>query len=248
MRAKQPLGKWAGTDPGALWAMIEHLIFLVVEALVKNQQAERQAELRTRVPELDRLREQASETLSQQTITIPAARNTPMAIVVGVVLGTVLFGLCLLGFVVAINLVADPKKLTPEADVVIIVGFLLLLVVLLGGSIWKMQRMLRGGELLLHRTGVEFRYRDRAVSCPWSLFRTSGAVSGNNVKAVVPIAPRAVDRVELLWRDSVVAYGREVRLKPFRFVSDTEVELRNVYAANLREVVRLLQDLGRRLG
>ena len=111
------------------------------------------------------------------------------------------------------------------------------------------RRWLRGGQLTLKRSGAEFHYRHTSVFCPWTLFRTDmSALQGDNRRVVLLVPPHAIDKIELRRRDSVVGMGRDANIKPFRFRSETELELTNVYAANLRDVARLLLRIGSRLG
>lgn len=226
--------------------MIEHVIFLVVEALAKRQQAEQQANLDALVPEIELLRRRPADVLATQDIVIPAARRVPLTIAAGILVGAVVSGVVLLLTVLLMEVLtqANAPGTLRQFLLVLLVAIIFMPPVV---TPWLLLRAVRGGELILRRDGPEFRYRHRAVSCPWALFRAAGAARGDNSRVVVPIASKAIERVELLWHGSIIAYGQDVRLKPFRFVSDTEVELRNVYAANLRDVARLLQRLGQQM-
>src|SRR5438270_515236 len=97
------------------------------------------------------------------------------------------------------------------------IGLLLGAVVWLG---WSLR--LRGHELVLHPEGVEVRYRDSVVWCPWALFNAEGtpAVPDRDdprVGLVLPVWPEAVPFVELRRDGAPVAHGARVDAAQMRF-------------------------------
>src|SRR3954454_16072959 len=74
---------------------------------------------------------------------------------------------------------------------------------LLGASVWLGWSLrLRGHELVLHPEGVEVKYGDTAVWCPWALFNTEGTpgvpeADDPRVGVILPVAAEAVPFVEL---------------------------------------------------
>jgi hypothetical protein len=229
--------------------MIEHLVILLIEAMARKEKAEQQVALDVVIAELDHLHSDPAAALAEGDVVIPAARHGPLALLLGVVLGLGMCALMILAFAVirphvplAKPLPRSTRQAIALAALPIMAGF-----VALGYAIAR--RSLRGGELTLKRAGAEFRYRHTTVFCPWTLFRVEmSAMQGDNRKVILLVPPHAIDRVELRWRDGVVGIGRDARIKPIRFISETELELTNVYAANLRDVARLLLRIGSRLG
>jgi hypothetical protein len=128
------------------------------------------------------------------------------------------------------------------------VGLLLGAVVWLG---WSLR--LRGHELVLHPEGVEVRYRDSVVWCPWALFNADGAPAvpdrdDPRVGLVLPVWPEAVPYAELRRDGAPVAHGAQIRVAQLRFTAPDEVVLPARYEVAAAELGGLLLQLGSRLG
>jgi hypothetical protein len=125
---------------------------------------------------------------------------------------------------------------------------------LVGGSVWLLWSLLmRGHSLVLHPDGVEVKYQDTVVWCPWALFNVAGepfVPEGDSPRTglTLPVAPEAVPFVELRRHDAAVAHGAEVRGRQWVFNAADEVVLPARYEVAAGDVGRLLLQLGRRLG
>jgi hypothetical protein len=125
---------------------------------------------------------------------------------------------------------------------------------LLGGCVWLGWSLrMRGHSLLLHPEGVEIKYRDRSVWCPWALFNVDGHafVAGSDsprVGLTLPIAATAVPYVELRRDDTPIAHGVEVRAPQWYFLGADSAVLPARYEVMAGELGELLLLLGRRLG
>jgi hypothetical protein len=125
---------------------------------------------------------------------------------------------------------------------------------LIGASVWLGWSLrLRGHSLLLRPDGVEVRYRDTSVWCPWALFNVDGAPivpEGNDprVAVILPVSPEAIPFVELRRNESPVAHGRQVRAPQFRFTGGDQVVLGAQYSLAASDLGLLLLQLGSRLG
>jgi hypothetical protein len=125
---------------------------------------------------------------------------------------------------------------------------------LLGSMVWVSWSMrLRGHQIVLHPDGVEIKYFDSVVWCPWALFDADGPAlvpEGDNpqVGLTLPVAATAVPYVELRRNDSVVAHGAKVRALQMRFTGPDEITLPARYELAAGELGELLQRLGQRLG
>lgn len=124
----------------------------------------------------------------------------------------------------------------------------------LGGLVWLgWSLLMHGHELVLLPDGVEFRYRDTVVWCPWSLFNIGGAPfvpDADNPRAglTLPVDPEAMPYVVLRRDDSPIAHGVEVRTRQFHFTAANEVVLPARYEVRADELGLLLMQLGGRLG
>jgi hypothetical protein len=229
--------------------MIEHLIVLAIESLLRQEKAEQQASLDTVITKLDQLRSDPAATLTKREIVIPPARRGPSSFLLGTFLGFATFGLTIFTWFIVRNAIPLPKPLPrPMGQVVFFAGLAILaLSIAFGNYLTRRWRM--GGKLVLNRSGAEFWQRETRVFCPWVLFRIEmSAFRGDNRKIVLTVPTNVIDKIELHWKDSIVGIGRDAKIKSFRFISESEIELTNVYAANLREVARLLLRIGQRLG
>jgi hypothetical protein len=125
---------------------------------------------------------------------------------------------------------------------------------LVGGSVWLLWSLLmRGHSLVLHPDGVEVKYLDTAVWCPWALFNVEGAPfvpEGDSPRTgmTLPVASEAVPFVELRRHEAAVAHGAEVRGRQWLFNAADEVVLPARYEVAAGDLGHLLLQLGRRLG
>jgi hypothetical protein len=125
---------------------------------------------------------------------------------------------------------------------------------LLGASVWLgWSLLLRGHELVLHPEGVEVRYRDTTVWCPWALFNSEGRAyvpeaDSPLVGLTPPIAAEAVPFVELRRQETPIAHGGQVKSRQFLYSSAHEVVLPARYEVVADDLGELLLQLGRRLG
>ncbi len=125
---------------------------------------------------------------------------------------------------------------------------------LIGSSVWLGWSLrLRGHALVLQPDGVEVRYLDTVVWCPWALFNAPGppvVPEGDNprVAVILPVAPEAVPFVELRRNEAPVAHGAQVKAPQFRFTAPDQVILTARYEVAAGDVGTLLLQLGGRLG
>ena len=229
--------------------MIEHLVILVIEALARRERAEQQVGLDAVVADLDRLHSDPATALADQEVVIPPARHGPLSLLVGVALGLLMGVVAFVALTIARPHLPLPKPIPRPMRQAIVLATLPVLAGLVALGYFLARRWLRGGELTLKRTGAEFRFRHTSVFCPWMVFRTDlSALQGDNRKVILLVPAHTIDKIELRWKDSIIGIGRDANIKPFRFLSETELELTNVYAANLPDVARLLLRIGARLG
>jgi hypothetical protein len=125
---------------------------------------------------------------------------------------------------------------------------------MLGGSLWLgWSLMLRGHRLSLHKDGVEVKYLDTTVWCPWSLFNADGEARvplGDSplVGLMLPVNPEAMPYIELRRHDAPIAQGAQVKARQLVFTSPGEVVLPGRYEVRADELGFLILQLGRRLG
>jgi hypothetical protein len=125
---------------------------------------------------------------------------------------------------------------------------------LLGASVWLGWSLrLRGHALLLRPDGVEVRYRDATIWCPWALFNADGAPivphgDDPRVAVVLPVASEAIPFVELRRHEAPVAHGVQIKEHFFRFVAPDQLVLSARYEVAARDLGTLLLQLGNRLG
>ena len=124
----------------------------------------------------------------------------------------------------------------------------------LGALVWLgWSLLMRGHQLTLLPDGVEFRYRDTVVWCPWGLFNSGGVPFVPNVDnpragLTLPVDPEAIPFVVLRRDDSPIAHGVEVKARQFHFTVANEVVLPARYEVRADELGLLLMQLGGRLG
>jgi hypothetical protein len=125
---------------------------------------------------------------------------------------------------------------------------------LLGASVWLGWSLrLRGHALLLRPDGVEVRYREATIWCPWALFNADGAPivpQGDDprVAVILPVSPQAVPFVELRRHEAPVAHGIEIKEHFFRFTAPDQLVLSARYEVAASDLGTLLLQLGNRLG
>ena len=102
---------------------------------------------------------------------------------------------------------------------------------LVGASVWLgWSLMLRGHSLVLHPEGVEVRYRDTTVWCPWAVFNVDGHAfvpdaDSPRVGLTLPVASEAIPFVELRREDSPIANGSHVRASQWQYLASDSVVL-----------------------
>ncbi len=77
---------------------------------------------------------------------------------------------------------------------------------------------MRGHSLVLHPDGVEVKYRDTTVWCPWALFNVDGHAfvpdgDSPRVGLTLPVAREAIPFVELRREDTPIAHGAEIKAR-----------------------------------
>lgn len=125
---------------------------------------------------------------------------------------------------------------------------------LLGASVWLGWSLrMRGHSIVLRSEGVDVKYRETVVFCPWALFNVEGQafVPGSDsprVGLTLPVATEAVPFVELRREGTPIAHGAEIKATQWQWVSGDTVVLPARYEAKAGELGELLLLMGRRLG
>jgi hypothetical protein len=125
---------------------------------------------------------------------------------------------------------------------------------LCGASVWLgWSLLMRGHSLVLHPDGVEVKYRDTAVWCPWAVFNVDGHAfvpdgDSPRVGLTLPAASEAVPFIELRRDDTPIAHGAQVKVRQWNFISSNTIVLPARYEVMAGELGELLLLLGRRLG
>ncbi|MGH7226435.1 MAG: hypothetical protein ACRELF_24735, partial [Gemmataceae bacterium] len=102
---------------------------------------------------------------------------------------------------------------------------------LVGASVWLgWSLMMRGHSLVLHPEGVEIKYRETTVWCPWALFNVDGQAfvpdaDSPRVGLTLPVATEAIPFVELRREDTPIAHGAEVKARQWLLLSADTVVL-----------------------
>ena len=217
-----------------------------------------QKPLRKAVPDLDRLLAQPAATLAKGEIVIGPARRYASAIVLGILMAG-LWGFGLLAGLALIRLAVVHRVAPVPAGV-----FLGIIPVAVVASVVLTARRFRGGRCVLTTRGVEFRFAEDTVFCPWALFTAAGQplVVADEASVildkwserfahhfVLPVWPAAVPFVEARQEGTgSSARGMQVNTRQFRFRSANEAELRAWYAVGTAELATLLLHLGGVLG
>jgi hypothetical protein len=192
------------------------------------------------VPDLEELVHDPRAFLAQEPLTIGPRQMYGLAF---------LFGLTGLAFLLSCPFIApeDRAELLGER---LALGIGLSL----GGCVWLgWSLLMRGHSLVLHPEGVEVKYRDTTVWCPWALFNVDGQafvpdVDSPRIGLTLPIAPPALPFVELRRDDTPIAHGAEVKARQWLFLGDDTLVLPARYEVMAGELGELLLLLGRRLG
>lgn len=125
---------------------------------------------------------------------------------------------------------------------------------LLGASVWLGWSLrMRGHALILRPDGVEIKYRDTSVWCPWALFNVEGRAfvpdgDSPRVGLTLPVAAEAVPFVVLRRDDTPLAHGAEVKAMQWQLLGTDTLILPARYEVRAEELGELLLLLGRRLG
>jgi hypothetical protein len=125
---------------------------------------------------------------------------------------------------------------------------------LCGAGVWLgWSLLMRGHSLVLHADGVEVKYRDTVVWCPWAVFNVDGHAfvpdaDSPRVGLTLPAAPEAVPFVELRRDDTPIAHGAQVKARQWHFIASNTVVLPARYEVMAGELGELLLLLGQRLG
>lgn len=192
------------------------------------------------VPDLDELIENPRTYLSQGPLTIGPRQMYGLAF---------LFGFAGSAFLLSCLLIPPANRGEALGE-----RLALGLGLLMGSCVWLGWSLrMRGHSLLLRPEGVEIKYRDTVVCCPWALFNVDGHafVAGGDsprVGLTLPIAAAAVPFVELRRDDTPIAHGVEVRAPQWNFVGADSAVLPARYEVMAGELGELLLHLGRRLG
>jgi hypothetical protein len=228
--------------------MLEHIAAHALYGLYAEEAAQQSRKLVEVVPSVKRLLSEPESTLDRGAIIIPSSSSDMTALLFGGFLSACVGGTTFVCTILWLRRLPmgqpNPPNFESLASYVIAVPTCLTLICTFFGVRW----LRRGGQIVLNRQGVEFKYRGEIVTCPWSLFRADGIPDGNYGCVIVPIAREFLDRVELLRETSTIAVGREVQHYPFQFCSESQVKLQNVYGADLRDIASLLLFLGKKLG
>jgi hypothetical protein len=186
------------------------------------------------LPDLEDLLEQPALYLAERPVTVGPRRMYGLAALFGVA-GIAFLLSCVLG---------------PLSGERLALGIGLLL----GGSVWLgWSLMMRGHELVLRHDGVEVKYLDTTVWCPWALFNAGGkpVVADSDsprVGLTLPVNPDAVPFVELRRNEAPVAHGAAVKSRQWLFTAADEAVLPARYEVRADELGALLLELGRKLG
>jgi hypothetical protein len=202
------------------------------------------------VPELDQLLADPAGTLARQDVVIAPARHYFTAI-----LAALLFGL-LGGGIVLVLVVGWAlwlfKVFAPQANPVPALGWgiLVYLVVVPPLILWRCLRAFRAGPLVLHVTGVELRYGEVRISCPWAVFNATGDVSLSNDRehALIPVSPAGLHLIEVQTGEAPAVRGRPPRSQALLLADNRRAWIKDLYAVEVLEVGKLLLFLGLSLG
>jgi len=200
------------------------------------------------VPDLDRLLAEPARRLSEEPITIGPRKKYVATLLLG-------FALAIPNWMWILVLFAsfrDDKKgpLLERPDGPFLLALLLGVVLgVLVGTTLVAWWILRGGQMMLTSEGVELRYRQSVVSCPWSLFLADGEPLKRGAGDVLlPVQPKAVPLVELYQRGNLRAQGKAIKSRQLRFKGRDRALISGLYIVRTIELAELLISLGNTLG
>jgi hypothetical protein len=205
------------------------------------------------IPRFQRLVDHPADYLSAEDVRIGPCIRWVTCIVFGTVLGLIFS--CGIAFSA---LRADkPVAHRPTEDqvqfwLVVASGPLIVSVALL---YW-----LRGGELVLRRDGIEFRFRRRVVVCSWAFFDTPSEPEWlDKFTLAMAVNSNAINGAKLYVDCAESSIGQRINTLQFRFRPPgtnpitikeglPEVALRDLYSARLNEIGSMILILSRELG
>jgi hypothetical protein len=219
---------------------MEHGLILLIEAILAIDR-NMQKTVRAVLPNMGRLRTDPKSALSEGEIVFGPRR----AYAVSAVIGFMVAGIVLAGFVVA----AFDRPLARPVEPWYFVAAGLGVLVSGGLTTVLVLRWSRGGSAVLQPHGVLFVHRGRSVFCPWTLFQASGTpYQPDHRRVILPVnddTPVALTDPE----GNVTARpANEVKSKPLVGGADGQVALHDLYEVKLAELGELLLHLGRQLG
>src|SRR5262245_62042858 len=110
-----------------------------------------------------------------------------------------------------------------------------------------LERMVRGGSVILREHGAVIRRRGSSVFVPWSAFRLFRASRTTNDWWILPVPADAKDKILLSRNGHLAARGQDVATSQFYFRRAGDAVVMNLYAVKFDELQRLLAELGVRL-
>ncbi|HWG46166.1 MAG TPA: hypothetical protein VN688_25620 [Gemmataceae bacterium] len=187
------------------------------------------------LPDLEDLIHDPRAYLAQEPVTIGPRQMYGLA---------VLFGLAGAGFLLSCILTGerDGERLALGIGL------------LCGAGVWLgWSLMMRGHSLVLHPDGVEVKYRDTTVWCPWCVFNVQGHAfvpdaDSPRVGLTLPVATESVPFIELRREDTPIAHGAQVKARQWQLIASDTVVLPARYEVMAGELGELILELGRRLG
>jgi len=200
------------------------------------------------VPDLDGLLDDPARRLNEQPITIGPRRKYAATFFLGLALAIPNWMWSLYLFASLRDEKKGPLLQRPDGPFLLAV----LLAAVLGAlvaTILVARWILRGGQMVLTPEGVELRHRRSVVSCPWSLFHTSGEpLKGGGGDVLLPVRADAVPFVELYKRGTLQARGEAIKTRQLRFQGCDHALLRSLYVVKTAELAELLLYFGYTLG
>jgi hypothetical protein len=196
-----------------------------------------QKRFRTVFPQVDDLIADPLKELSASEITIGPMHRYAMSIVLG----------CGLGFCTCCGWSAyrmdhprpnnGPAKLWELGSVL---GGMLLVTAASG---FVIERLVRGGQLVIRSNGVVFRHRSNSIFLPWHAISTNGSFTLAENAAVFSPGAFAIASLVQSRHGIVVATGAGVWTRPVEVRKDGRVVLEDMYKVRLGDVAELLTEL-----
>jgi hypothetical protein len=219
---------------------MEHGLILLIEAILAIDR-NLQKPVRAIVPDLPRLRSDPKAALADGEVVIGPRK----AYAVASVLGALVAGVVLVGFVLAA--LDRPPKQRVENWYFVAAGFSIFASGV--ATALLVLHWLRGGAAVLRTEGVEFVYRGRTVFCPWELFQATGSPYHPDHKRVILPANEETPIALTDFEGNVTGSpAAEVRSKPLTGSAEGQIALTDLYEVKLGELGELLLHLGRQLG